>query len=135
MIRRLARMATYCVVLIPVLAFTGDVDGATAIAALWPRLLFIAAVLGLLLLAIHYLSGRQLPPDPEGPSAGMDRQTPNPASWGLIFAAVIVAATVGYLLFRDHPWMQDIGLGPLIFILVPLLLLEMAKSIDGERER
>ncbi|HEU4819881.1 MAG TPA: hypothetical protein VFS87_01820 [Qipengyuania sp.] len=54
MIKLLARLAAGAVVLVPVLAFTGDIDSRTAINAIGVRSLIIVVVLGFMLFAMDF---------------------------------------------------------------------------------
>ena len=134
MIRYIAYLAAICFVMIPVLAFTGDMDGASAFAALWPRLLVIAAVLGLAMLAIHFTAGRQPPPDLDEQFEQAGAPSISPALAGLYGGLALAALIVGYVLFRDHEWVRAIDPGTLILGVLAPALLVLAKFFDSGGE-
>ena len=132
MIRTLAFLAMYCFLLIPVMAFTGDLDARETFAALWPRMLVLFGVLGFLFLAIRLAAGRHRPEEFDEHFETQVRPSISPALAGFYGGLLISLLIVLYVLFHDQQWVRDISLRQVIMGVVFLALI-LALRFDGWR--
>ncbi|MXO90540.1 hypothetical protein [Pontixanthobacter aquaemixtae] len=137
----LARAAFALLVLLPVLAFTGEINQRDAV-----NIFGTGAVMFVLLVALFEIADRLLSfalhsDESDGVEQDTTVHTLNPAAMGFYFGCVLSGAYLLLLIFRDDPWVQELiawdfsGRRPeLLLVVFPLVMMfSYAKWIDTRK--